>query len=130
MSTREQRSARYYARKAARLCVDCEAGLQDEDGVRCLECRERHARYLKTQAGRAMRAGVDRRFRAQNRAAYNASKRSRYERHKLAGLCVWCTDASTDDSLFCPRHLELNRAKSRERRARHRARLKAAEVTP
>ena len=57
---------RYADRVARRLCVQCAAGLQDTDGVRCVECsayqrtapgkREREARHRSTDGYRAKHA--------------------------------------------------------------------------
>lgn len=38
-----EKRAEYARRKLAGLCVTCAAGLQDDDGLRCVECSERIA---------------------------------------------------------------------------------------
>ena len=41
----EAQRNRYHARREARLCVVCAAGLQEHDTIRCIECEERKATY-------------------------------------------------------------------------------------
>ena len=45
--------AAYRARKAARLCVRCRAGLQPGDGVRCVECQAEARAWDSSAAGAA-----------------------------------------------------------------------------
>lgn len=51
--------ARYATRKANRQCVDCQAGLQPSDSIRCVECmkkqRASRAKYQKTEGGKECR---------------------------------------------------------------------------
>lgn len=74
-------------RIASRLCVDCAAGLQDDDGTRCVECAEKNRiagrRYRATDRAKALDAANKRRLYALNPEKYReASRLSR----KLAGM--------------------------------------------
>jgi hypothetical protein len=118
--------SRYQRLKAERRCVDCTAGLQDGDGVRCIECAEEsraaHARYA---------ARYPSRLRKRNREKY----RARYEREreemaarmrewrmarKATGLCMLCIQPALDDSNFCDVHREQSRIHSRNHHRRKR----------
>ncbi len=70
----------YWERKLAGLCVDCAAGLTDEDtGIRCLECRAEE-----------VRRGTKYKATANGRAKYNAAAKRRYDARVAAGKCVVC----------------------------------------
>ena len=46
------RKARRLALVAARKCIQCRAGLQDGDGVRCVECARKHRDHAATPRAR------------------------------------------------------------------------------
>lgn len=92
--------ARLYAdRKAARRCIDCAAGLQPPDGLRCVECRERavddQRRYRATAKGRA---------------AERARLARRYQHLTAAGLCVDCAAPAAPGRRRCETHLAARAA--------------------
>ena len=60
---------RYADRVARRLCVQCAAGLQDTDGVRCVECSAYQRRY---------------------RAKHAADVAAQYATAKAAKVCADC----------------------------------------
>lgn len=84
--------ARYEQRKAARHCVDCAAGLQETDGLRCLECHETKLRCAKV-------------YRATERAHRLDANRqaAKYARRRAAGLCVDC-GAPAEGRARCEAH--------------------------
>jgi len=86
--------AQYYERKAARLCVFCQAGLQETDGVTCLECREKHARWRSLVKGKKSRQ--------------RASRRRLQHRREL-GLCLTCAAPAAAPHVRCVPCLEANR---------------------
>ena len=116
-------SARYQHRKSARLCVDCAAGLQERDGVRCVECHERNADAVRSyyeRGGNAVRAAwAKRRYHADPEAA-RAVRRLLYETRKLAGICQDCTFPAVDGAAYCLAHLEQRRIRARESMRRKR----------
>ncbi len=106
------RRARYLKRKLDSVCIDCAAGLQDDDGLRCVECAEKAATsrkvYYNTKHGRAME-------RAQHRA--------RYARLAVARKCPSCQRPATRGVWYDEHH-----AFQRDANTRHRAR-KAAGIS-
>jgi hypothetical protein len=115
---------RYDFRKANRLCADCEAGLQDEDGVCCVECSARRVDWQKRNPD--ARRAIHARWRQKNSAKRNAYQRERYEQNKVAGICVQCMQPSLEDSIFCEPHRDASRKVSRETQRRRRAAQRAA----
>lgn len=87
--------ARYQRLKAERKCIRCAAGLQEADGVECVECADAHrARVLaraKTKAGKRTRARIAKRLRT---------------RRKREGLCIWCKRPARPGTGKCDRHHE------------------------
>jgi hypothetical protein len=87
------------ARKAARRCVQCDAGLTPEDGVRCVECAEqarlRSEAYRKTPGGKAARARWS---------------KDRYHARRADGLCVWCANPAEPGKAMCTEHLATHAA--------------------
>ena len=121
---------RYRKRKAARLCTDCAAGLQESDTRLCVECTERRlrteARYERTH--RAQRRAYARKWaklRRPQQLAY--TKRKRWER-KVAGLCTVCGVPALDDSVFCQEHRDQHRAHARASWQRKHGAASAAEA--
>ena len=106
-------------------CTECGARLFPGDGRLCSECRR--GSRLAAASWRAANPAIARQqlvnYRAKNRERVNAYERTYYEERKLAGICVKCTDRALDDSLFCEKHREMERAKARRYQARRRARL-------
>ena len=88
--TRPARARLYHERKAARRCVDCNAGLQATDRIRCVECAERaiadQRRYRRTAQGRRTKA---------------ARLRRRYADRIAAGLCVDCAAPAAPSRRRC-----------------------------
>jgi hypothetical protein len=111
------------ARIANGLCTECGARLF-ADGRLCSECRKGSRRAVKTWRAANPEAArqqlVD--YRAKNRARVNAYERSYYEQRKIAGICLKCTEEALEDSAFCKRHREMERAKARRYQARRRSR--------
>jgi hypothetical protein len=87
------------ARKAARRCIQCDAGLTPEDGVRCVECAEqarlRSEAYRKTAGGKAKRAKWS---------------KDRYHARRADGLCVWCATPAEPGKAMCTEHLAQHAA--------------------
>lgn len=98
MASADARRARsrevYAARVAARRCVRCNAGLQELDGVRCVECTERDRatdyKYKASSHGRAQYAVRQRRWRADAR---------------VAGRCADCLAPAAPGRRRCEEHL-------------------------
>ncbi len=99
------RATAYAHRKAARLCQDCAAGLQEADGLRCVECTATRAKA--TTSPRAHR----------RRAAW---RRARYRR----GLCQDCPAPTVPGRCRCAEHLAARTAAF----ARYLDRKEAADV--
>lgn len=120
----ETQKAKYWRRRNAFQCVQCEAGLPDERkgvSIYCVECdearREAQERYRDKN-----RSSIQKRQAARMRAVYakdpaGHAKRKRDERNgrKIDGKCYHCTADALPDSNFCQKHLDENRANSRER---------------
>ena len=82
-------AARYAHRVAHRLCVQCAAGLQEADGVRCIECAE----LLRADPGKPARDA--RHARTPGRREKNAARMARhYAANVKAGKCGDCGDPS------------------------------------
>ena len=112
--------ARYQRLKAARKCIRCAAGLQDADGVECLECAEEHRDRVdaraQTRAGKRARARIAHRLR---------------ERRKSLGLCVWCLRAARPGTTKCEHHhhtSKVSRADYLDRKERDAMALDAASL--
>lgn len=93
---REYRKRLYADRKLSQRCVDCAAGLQEDDGLRCVECTARNA-----ISARRYREGNGRNREYESAKSRRLSRRSR-------GLCVKCDQPSSSQSM-CPKHLALHR---------------------
>lgn len=120
--TPEKQRARYYARKAARRCTDCNAGLQDGDGVTCVECTELKRQWARNN--RVRRNALSNAYRKRNLPKRAEIARSRYRRAKLLGVCVRCSTKALPDSNFCGPHRERQNARTREQQRRRRATAK------
>lgn len=114
----EKLRARRDRLKAARRCVDCTAGLQDEDGTLCVECAEARARWARSPRGRALRNVSHREYRNRNRDKRRAIAKARYRRHRLAGLCAKCTAPAIPSTAFCLKHEASHRASQLKRAER------------
>lgn len=120
----ERRKAVREQRRAARLCLQCAAGLQTSDVVLCVECAESRsaarARHELANPGRDRTA--KKATRARRRHITNAAARADYLARKLSGRCTHksCSEPQYRTSLVCKRHLRADRKSSREywRRAR------------
>lgn len=125
--TAEKQRASYWARKAARRCVDCNAGLQEDDGVSCVECREYRAAHDRSPKVRQRRNASSNAWAKRNKAKRAEIQRARYWAKKVAGICVCCALPATDDSLWCATHGEIaNDRTRRQARARRAAAKRAA----
>ncbi len=98
---REYRRALYATRKAAQVCVECAAGLQEEDGLHCVECNERRTetrkRYRKTGGAR-----LERKWQTKTR-----------ETRKAAGLCTQCPRVAVAGRVRCAEHIAYHRRYSK-----------------
>lgn len=119
MTKAEQSSKLYWARRAAHRCVDCEAGIaEDDSAARCPECRER----CKINSRRSRRKLPKKRLKERHekqRARYwanpepkrGAMRASRYERYE-AGICKHCLNARLPEYATCEKHREICRLES------------------
>ncbi len=101
---RKADNARRYAfRKENRLCIDCNAGLQEEDNLRCVECVARRtvslALYSSTHRAERNRGTRERRKRNLERAKLvdRRAKKGRFKR----GRCQNCKNDRLKGSVFC-----------------------------
>lgn len=116
---------RYWDRRKRRVCVRCEAGLQETDvGIYCVECREQRdeeqTRYVEDNREHVRELSATnarKRYQADPEAAAKAKRDERNAR-QLDGKCYHCTADALPDSNFCAKHLERNRTSSRERARR------------
>jgi hypothetical protein len=95
-------TSRYLRLKLAGLCVSCEAGLQEDDGVHCVECVERRAHWAASAAGKASTSATARRYTqtpagAEYRRAAQARRRAR---RRAARQCIACC-TPVEDRLHC-----------------------------
>lgn len=114
----------YDARKAARRCVKCAAGLQEADGVLCVECREANDAYVPPPH---VREKILANKRAKAKAHYAANRdaeRERIEARRLnrltRGICGCCPEPALEDSAWCEGCREVMRARAKERARRRR----------
>lgn len=108
-----ERTAKRYAQlKAARLCVDCRAGLQDDDGVRCIECAADRSRRSLNYA--RQHPEVQRAYLTRARDRVNAYRRDLRTAKKLARICIDCTEPCLDDNLRCRLHRDAAQTRVRE----------------
>jgi len=70
---KENRREIYLDRKLRQVCIECEAQLEDDDGLRCKDCQARHkhtkAIYERTPRGRRTKAKWQRRYYAKRVAS-------------------------------------------------------------
>lgn len=107
VKTAEERNAyrrKLYAdRKHSGKCIDCAATLQEDDGLRCVDCAERNAIY---------RARFRRTSKFKRRD--NARRRAIHARRADAGQCVFCGVPALEGHTMCAGHLQRNRRYQRE----------------
>lgn len=84
--------AKYYERKAARLCYECTAPLTSIDGVRCEFCHDLDAERQRVYRQKESHKRTDRKRGARRRA-----------RLRAAGLCQFCKTPSGGFA-SCPEH--------------------------
>lgn len=75
--------AKYYERKAKRVCYDCEQPLTPVDGVRCEFCHDLDAERQRVYRQKESHKRADRKRGARRRA-----------KHREAGLCQFCSKPS------------------------------------
>lgn len=116
---REQINAKrrqmYLDRKIAGVCIDCRAGLQDDDGLRCVECTAKA--LVSKQRWRA------RQPRGRMRKADRARRQSRHAQRAAQGRCTNCLEPRWNGSIMCHGHLLAARRFKREWLRRKRAGL-------
>jgi hypothetical protein len=95
----ERRRALYQHRKESGLCCDCGAGLQENDGLRCIECEARHRAWARSEKGRSVRARTARMIR---------------ERARREGRCIDCTAPAAPHRIRCEAHLAASREYARK----------------
>lgn len=123
MSAREAKAAaqhrRCQQRKLDGVCVHCRAGLTDEDGIECVECVERHDRWLASDAGRESKRASDAKYRASPAGRANCRVRAARRRAKCRadGICLECRAPATRGQR-CDVHGAAHVARSRAYRAR------------
>lgn len=112
-------------RVADRRCVDCNAGLQDDDGVCCVECVEkrkaRSKRYLQSEKGKATRARMSREWYWKHRDEVLEGMRDKYLAMKSEAACTKCGEPAVGDHGMCAAHRERHNASCVEYRARRKA---------
>jgi hypothetical protein len=108
----------YTSRKLAQQCVDCAAGLQDDDGLRCVECEDRNRAAKKVSRNRDGRA-VEKAYERKTRAARRAN-----------GLCSGCSEPAAAGKSRCEKHLELHREYTRNWARAKRAGLTRSKPNP
>jgi hypothetical protein len=111
----QKRREMYLTRKLAGVCVDCQAGLQSDDGLRCVECNERdfirQRKYLRSERGRLKTRARERALYHRDVEASRARRRDGYQDRKVAGVCPRCTSPALPDHTLCERHRKkLNKA--------------------
>lgn len=81
------RKARRLALIAARRCIQCRAGLQELDGVRCVECTRKHRAYAASHRPEEWLARAVR---------------------PMRGLCLSCPAPVVPGRNRCQRHLDYH----------------------
>lgn len=109
-------------RRRDRRCIFCNAGLQELDGVLCVECadknRETSRAYRATEAGKkADRDNRRKRYHA-DPERFRSRQRERQLEAKCAGKCPVCGDPSGDETVTCDYHAQLARERGRRRNAK------------
>lgn len=107
-----------------RLCRECAAGLQETDGLRCLECAELHrkvvGRYHRSKKGRETHAAFQLAAYRSDPVAARVARMARYLAKKLSGECHHCGSVALDGSSFCAVHrvrvLKQNRKHNKRKR--------------
>lgn len=104
---KRQRKERYDDRKSRQACIDCNAKLEEDDGLRCAGCdtRDKQAKALRllTTRGQATHLRSQRRLRA---------------RRKKEGKCAACATGKAECGLICKRCRKLQTDAARRYRAR------------
>lgn len=106
-------------RRANRRCVECDAGLQETDNVKCVECVERARvtarRYVAKNRTRIRAANRDRKREryAKDPAGSARKQREHILRRKVAGLCIECKNPALEDNIRCAFHREKRNALAR-----------------
>jgi hypothetical protein len=114
------RHRRYQQRKLDGVCVHCQAGLTDEDGIECVECVERHDRWRASDAGRASKRASDAKYHSSPAGlASNRTRTRRRAKCRAAGICLECRAPATRGQR-CDVHGAAHVARSRVYRARRR----------
>ncbi len=85
--------ARYERRKLEQRCIDCDAGLQEDDGLRCVECAE-----SATEAKRKYWASGKP---CERTAAWH---RADYAQRKAIGVCLHCSKPAAPGGVMCSTH--------------------------
>ena len=115
---------RYESRLLARRCIGCggKLGPGQVPGQRCPKCRPKHnataRKYGRSAKGLARKRLYRQRPDVQRREA--RKKRKRDLEHKVAGTCKDCKEPCTEESVYCPRHLEVHRKASKDYSRRRR----------
>lgn len=112
---------RYLRLKLAGLCVSCEAGLQEDDGVHCVECVERRRRWAASEAGKASARATAHRYTqtAAGSAARRAAMARRRAARRAAGQCIACR-VPVADCLRCEKCAAVHSATVMRSRAKRR----------
>lgn len=112
---------RYLKLKLSGRCVSCQAGLQEDDGVHCVECVERRRRWASSEAGRASTRATARRYTqtAAGSAARRVAMARRRASRRAAGLCIACC-VPVASGLRCEKCAERHSATVMRSRAKQR----------
>jgi hypothetical protein len=113
---RRYQKARYEQWKANRQCVKCGAGLQDDDGVMCVECVEQAFNTKRRSWARVRRYKklYMRRYRREH-AEHNREYHRKLRRRKLEqGQCTDCREPRLPGKRFCAVHLAKNQEYERQ----------------
>lgn len=112
------------ARVAARRCIWCDAGLQDNDGKKCVDCVERQRAcrraYSATEEGNARMRADRRRYYHRNAERLKRETRDRRTEFIALGVCPLCGGTPSTTTLC-----ESCKARQRIYDARYVAKKKA-----
>lgn len=103
------------ARKADRLCVDCECSLPDgHEFVRCDDCVERARIRSLNYARKNAKTMIakSKAWRAANPEKYNQRMKEYRIRRYDEGRCASCPDPRDGESSYCKKHHEQHNASS------------------